>query len=109
MTEKNGSCCFKTSIGGQALMEGILMRGPEKQSIVCRLADGTLETKIEDVKAPPKTPFLRGIYIFISSLANGMRALSYSAGLQPEESWTNRRNSTSGWKRRSASRPRKRS
>ena len=62
------------------------MRGPEKQSIVCRLADGTLETKIEDVKAPPKTPFLRGIYIFISSLANGMRALSYSAGLQPEES-----------------------
>ncbi len=86
MTKNNESCSFKTSIGGQALLEGILMRGPEKQSIVCRLADDTLETKVEDVKPSPKTPFLRGISIFISSLANGMRALSYSAGLQPEES-----------------------
>ena len=86
MAKENASCSFKTSIGGQALMEGILMRGPEKQSIVCRLADGTLRTKLEDVKPVPKIPFLRGICIFISSLYNGMTALSYSAGLQPEES-----------------------
>ena len=84
--ETNQSCAFKTSIGGQALMEGILMRGPEKQSIVCRLPDGTLETKLEDVKPVPTIPFLRGIFIFISSLYNGMNALSYSASLQPEES-----------------------
>ena len=86
MAKKNESGGFKTSIGGQALMEGILMRGPEKQSIVCRLADGTLKTKVEDVKPVPKTPFVRGICIFISSLFNGMNALSYSASLQPEES-----------------------
>ena len=43
MAKENTSCSFKTSIGGQALLEGILMRGPEKQSIVCRLADGTLK------------------------------------------------------------------
>ena len=86
MAKENASCSFKTSIGGQALLEGILMRGPEKQSIVCRLADGTLKTKIEDVKPTPKTPFVRGIAVFISSLMNGMNALSYSAGLQPEES-----------------------
>ncbi len=86
MEKEKASCGFKTSIGGQALMEGILMRGPEKQSIVCRLADGTLQTKVEDVKPAPKTPFLRGIFIFVSSLYNGMSALSYSAGLQPEES-----------------------
>ena len=86
MTKKSEPCCFKTSIGGQALLEGILMRGPEKQSIVCRLADGTLKTKVEDVKPTPKIPFLRGVFIFISSLYNGMSALSYSAGLQPEES-----------------------
>lgn len=86
MAKKNESCGFKTSIGGQALMEGILMRGPEKQSIVCRLADGTLKTKVEDVKPVPKTPFVRGVSIFISSLFNGMNALSYSASLQPEES-----------------------
>ena len=85
MAKETQSCPFKTSIGGQALMEGILMRGPEKQSIVCRLADGTLTTKVEPVKPAPKIPFLRGIFIFISSLYNGMTALSYSAGLQPEE------------------------
>ena len=44
--KENQSCTFKTSIGGQALIEGILMRGPEKQSIVCRLPDGTLQSKI---------------------------------------------------------------
>ncbi len=86
MAKKNETGGFKTSIGGQALMEGILMRGPEKQSIVCRLPDGTLNTKIEDVRPAPKTPFIRGIFIFVSSLFNGMNALSYSAGLQPEES-----------------------
>ncbi len=85
MAEKNESG-FKTSIGGQALMEGILMRGPEKQSIVCRLADGTLKTKLEDIRPMPKIPFIRGIFILISSLINGMNALCYSASLQPEES-----------------------
>ena len=84
--ETNQSCTFKTSIGGQALLEGILMRGPEKQSIVCRLPDGTLKSKLEDTKPVPKTPFVRGIVILISSLYNGMSALSYSASLQPEES-----------------------
>ena len=83
--QENQSCTFKTSIGGQALLEGILMRGPEKQSIVCRLPDGTLQTKIEDVKPVPKIPFVRGIMILVSSLYNGMSALTYSASLQPEE------------------------
>ena len=83
--QENTSCAFKTSIGGQALLEGILMRGPEKQSIVCRLPDGSLKSKIEDIKPVPKTPFIRGVAIFISSLYNGMSALSYSASLQPEE------------------------
>ena len=39
---------FRTSIGGQALMEGILMRGPHKQAIVCRTKDGLVE-KVEDI------------------------------------------------------------
>ena len=39
---------FKTMIGGQALIEGILMRGPKKQAIVCRTAEGLVE-KVEDV------------------------------------------------------------
>ena len=39
MAEKN-SCAFRTTIGGQALIEGILMRGPEKQAIVVRGPEG---------------------------------------------------------------------
>ena len=41
--------CFKTSVGGQALMEGIMMRGPEHICCAVRKPDGTIETKIEDL------------------------------------------------------------
>ena len=41
MSKENEAVSFRTSIGGQALMEGILMRGPDKQAIVCRTKDGT--------------------------------------------------------------------
>ena len=45
--KNNASCAFRTSIGGQALIEGILMRGPEKQAIVIRDQNGELVTKVE--------------------------------------------------------------
>lgn len=85
------SCQFKTSIGGQALIEGILMRGVDKQAIVCRKADGTLETKVEPLnfikdKYPILgVPFIRGIVTFIDSMVKGMNALTYSASLLPED------------------------
>lgn len=93
MSKQNtaAACGFKTSIGGQALIEGILMRGPEKQSIVCRLADGSLKDKVEDLKLTRAkhpilgVPFLRGIPMFIDSLANGMKAITYSAEQLPED------------------------
>ena len=47
-SKETKSCGFRTSIGGQALMEGILMRGPKKQAIVCRTADGLVE-KVEEL------------------------------------------------------------
>ena len=47
MAKKETSCAFRTSIGGQALIEGILMRGPEKQAIVVRSPEG-LVTKVEE-------------------------------------------------------------
>ena len=40
MAKNNEQVCFRTTIGGQALIEGILMRGPDKQAIVCRTAEG---------------------------------------------------------------------
>ena len=88
--KENKSCAFKTSIGGQALIEGILMRGPKKQSIVCRTADGLVE-KVDELKLGKDKypilgwPFIRGLFIFLSSMINGMTALMYSAELVPLE------------------------
>ncbi len=91
MKKKNAaSCGFRTTIGGQALIEGILMRGVDKQSIVIRGTDGLI-TKVEPIKAPKDKhpilgwPFLRGVVNFIDSMVQGMKALTYSAEMAPEE------------------------
>ena len=84
------SCDFRTSIGGQALIEGILMRGPKKQAIVCRTAEGLVE-KTEELKFIKDRypilgwPLIRGCAIFLSSMVKGMQALTYSANLVPLE------------------------
>jgi uncharacterized protein YqhQ len=85
-------CCekFKTMIGGQALIEGIMMRGPEKDAIVVRTADG-LRTELSDRKQRPKNsplswPFIRGVVGFFDSQVTGVKALMRSADLSPEES-----------------------
>ena len=90
MPDKKQSCAFRTSIGGQALIEGILMRGPEKQAIVCRTEDGLVE-KTEELKFVKDKypvlglPFIRGCATFLDSMVKGMQALTYSAGLIPIE------------------------
>jgi uncharacterized protein YqhQ len=82
---------FKTSIGGQALIEGIMMRGPKKQAIVCRKPDGTLESKVDELKLIKDKypilgwPIIRGSVNFISSMVNGVKALTYSAEFLPED------------------------
>ena len=86
----NKDCGFRTSIGGQALIEGILMRGPKKQAIVCRTAEGLVE-KVDDLKLLKDKypifgwPFIRGCVTFIDSMIKGMQALTYSAELVPLE------------------------
>lgn len=90
MSEKSNSCSFRTTIGGQALIEGIMMRGPKKQAIVCRTADGLVE-KVEDIKFIKDKypilgwPLIRGCATLFTSLAAGMKALTYSAELVPLE------------------------
>ena len=82
--------CFKTSIGGQALIEGILMRGPKMQAIVCRTEDGLVE-KTEELRLLRERypffglPLVRGCVTFFDSLVKGMQALTYSASLVPLE------------------------
>ena len=88
--KKNKDCSFSTSIGGQALIEGILMRGPKKQAIVCRTAEGLVE-KVDELKLLKDKypifgwPFIRGCVTFIDSMIKGMQALTYSAELVPVE------------------------
>ena len=91
MPDKNmDSCAFRTSIGGQALIEGILMRGVDRQAIVCRTQDGLVE-KTEELKFIKDRypilglPFVRGCATFLDSLVKGMQALTWSAELVPLE------------------------
>lgn len=88
MGNQNHQEKFKTMIGGQALIEGIMMRGPEKESIVVRTPDG-LVIKTEPLKAAKhkwfKLPFIRGVVNFGGSMINGIKALLYSAEFFPEE------------------------
>ena len=80
---------FKTMIGGQALIEGIMMRGPEKDAIVVRSPKG-LQTEVHPRKKTPKKsiknwPFIRGVFNFFDSQLVGIKALMRSADLAPEE------------------------
>lgn len=80
---------FRTMIGGQALIEGILMRGPEKDAVVVRGKDG-LTTEVTPRKLPEPGsfatwPLIRGVYNFFSSNVVGVKALMRSADLSPEE------------------------
>ena len=88
----------KTSIGGQALIEGIMMKGPKLTSIAVRRPDGEIEIKTEDTKKNPvaKIPVLRGMWSFLDSLVGGYNSLMYSAdiamqGTEPDklEVWLN--------------------
>lgn len=92
MAEKEAQCCtekFKTMIGGQALIEGIMMRGPEKDAVVVRRPDG-LNIEVSPRKLNPEGsaknwPFIRGIFNFFDSQVVGVKALMRSADLAPEE------------------------
>lgn len=81
---------FKTMIGGQALIEGLMMRGPKKDAIVVRGKDGlTVEVsdrKTRSKKSPLNWPVIRGAVVFFDSQLCGVKALMRSADLSPEES-----------------------
>ena len=91
MAKNQKPCCekFKTMIGGQALIEGIMMRGPEKDAIVIRGKEGlTVEVSPRKINSPGsfKTwPFFRGMFNFFDAQVVGVKALMRSADLAPEE------------------------
>ena len=92
---------FKTMIGGQALLEGIMMRGPEKDAIVCRTKEG-LSIEVTDRKLPKegsplKWPLIRGVVNFFDAQFTGVRAIMKSADLNPEEEDTEEPSKLDRW------------
>ncbi len=92
MKKDKCSPCKKTSIGGQALMEGIMMRGPKKTAMAVRNPDGeiVLEISNNSTKTPAitKIPVVRGVYNFAMSMIQGYKCLMRSAeisGLEEAE------------------------
>ncbi len=92
MAKQPKSCStFRTTIGGQALIEGIMMLGPEKRATVVRKPDGELEKKVQPRKAIKDKypilgwPLIRGVVNFGSSMINGVRELFWSADFYPED------------------------
>ena len=91
MEEEKKSCAFRTSIGGQALIEGIMMRGPEKQAIVVRDQEGGLVEKVEQLRFIKDRypilglPLIRGTVNFMGAMVNGVKALMFSADYYPED------------------------
>lgn len=86
--------CFKTSIGGQALIEGVMMRGPEKTAMAVRNPEGkiVIEEVLDDRgKSNPKflkLPFIRGLVNFIQTMILGYKCIMRSAeiaGMDEEE------------------------
>lgn len=80
-----------SGIGGQAVMEGIMMRHKDKYSIAVRKPDRQIEVKVENYRSviplekPGKLPILRGVYSFVDSLVIGTKCLMYSAQFFEDE------------------------
>ena len=87
MSEKNEN--HKSRIGGQALIEGIMMSGVKKGAMACRLPNGEIDVEIWDKKPVTawyrKTPLVRGIFNFISSMKDGYKCLMKSAEKQMDD------------------------
>ena len=80
-----------SNIGGQAVLEGIMMKNRETYSVAVRKPDGEIEVDIQEYKgvlpwkAPQKIPFIRGIFNFVDSLVLGMKTLTFSASFFEDE------------------------
>ena len=78
-------------IGGQAVMEGVMMKNMDRYAVSVRRPDGEIETKVEECRSIAedhpvlKLPILRGVVNFIESMVIGISTLNYSAGFFEEE------------------------
>ncbi|MCI9073925.1 MAG: DUF1385 domain-containing protein [Lachnospiraceae bacterium] len=88
MAKRKG--CY-SGIGGQAVLEGVMMKNGDKYAVAVRKPDGGIDFNVEDYPGVlagnklKKIPFVRGIFNFVDSMILGTRCLNYSAGFYEEE------------------------
>lgn len=88
MAKKKG---HYSGIGGQAVLEGVMMKNNEKYAVAVRKPDGEIEVELENYQGVmherliKKIPFVRGVFNFVDSLILGTRCLNYSAGFYEDE------------------------
>ena len=84
-------CGHYSGIGGQAVLEGVMMKNREEYAVSVRRPDGGIETKKEKYegvwggKKITKLPFIRGVFSFLDSMVLGMQTLTWSAGFYEDE------------------------
>ncbi len=80
-----------SNIGGQAVLEGVMMRSGSDYAVAVRKPDGEIEvmkdtyTSVIKIESLTKTPFVRGVFNFVDSLVLGMKTLNFSASFYEEE------------------------
>lgn len=94
----NEKACHITSIGGQAVIEGVMMRGPKETATAVRKSDGSIVIDKKPVSSfvtkykLNKIPIVRGVFSFVDSLVTGMKCLMFSADqmdLEEDEAYQN--------------------
>ena len=89
MARKKGIC--PSGIGGQAVIEGVMMKNQDLYAVAVRKPNGEIEIDTEEYhgilhgSAIKKVPFIRGVFNFVDSLILGMRTLTYSASFYEDE------------------------
>lgn len=82
---------YYSGIGGQAVLEGVMMKNRDKYAVAVRKPNGEIEVEVEEYKGIcgdrkfAKLPFIRGVFAFIDSLVLGMKVTTYSASFYEEE------------------------
>lgn len=88
-----------SGIGGQAVLEGVMMKNKDEYAVAVRLPDGTVDVRKWDIDKKndtvlKKIPFVRGVFNFIESMVIGMKTLTYSASFYEEEDSAKQANTT---------------
>ncbi len=90
MARKRGKVCY-SGVGGQAVLEGVMMKNSDRYAVAVRKPNGEIDVEIENFQGIlkdskiKKLPFVRGVFNFIDSLMLGMKSLNHSAEFYEEE------------------------